>query len=584
MAGRPRSVPSYRRHKQSGQALITLTDGFGGRRDVLLGKYGSKESRVEYARLIAEWEATGRRLPAATDPGSDLTINELLAAFWRHAQGHYVRPDGTPTNELDEYRLTFRPVKQLYAHTPAAAFGPLALKAVRKTMIDADLSRGVVNQRCARIKHVFKWGVSEELIPESVYSALHTVAGLPKGRSAARETEPVKPVADKFVDAVLPHVLPPIRAMIELQRLTGMRPGEVCAMRACDIDTTGAVWFYRPEQHKTAWRGKSRTVALGPKAQAVVKPFLTLSTTARLFSPCRALADRAAALRASRKTKVQPSQESRRVKNPKRQPRDFYTVAAYGHAIYRACDKADRLARAGIEKAKAEAEGREPIAVPEVVPDAERIIPRWWPSRLRPAPDNWRTHPPAQRDAFRALLSEIGFAGAELVRELPDGSLELIDGHLRAEEMGDREVPVLVTDLTEDEARKLLATFDPVGALAQADAAKLDALLQQVTTSDGAVAKMPSDLAEAAGTKDVRKDGIMGGDSAECEYPLTPVPGEKYDYVLVFCDNESDFAHLQTILKVAPRADYKSTAVAAGRVVTFGEFKASIEEWAKSCH
>jgi hypothetical protein len=204
-------------------------------------------------------------------------------------------------------------------------------------------------------------------------------------------------------------------------------------------------------------------------------------------------------------------------------------------------------------------------------------------SSLRPSPDNWRTHPPAQRDALRGLLSEIGYAGATLCRELEDGSLEIIDGHLRAEEMGDREVPVLVTDLTEDEARKLLATFDPVGAMAQADAAKLDALLQQVTTSDGAVAKMLSDLAEAAGTKDVRKGTAIGDAAADCEYPLTPVPGEKYDYCLVFCDNESDFAHLQTILKIAPRADYKSTAVAAGRVVSFREFKLAIEEWAKTC-
>jgi hypothetical protein len=204
-------------------------------------------------------------------------------------------------------------------------------------------------------------------------------------------------------------------------------------------------------------------------------------------------------------------------------------------------------------------------------------------SCLRPSPDNWRTHPPAQREALRGLLAEIGYAGATLCRELDDGGLEIIDGHLRAEEMGDREVPVLVTDLTEDEAKKLLATFDPVGALAQADAAKLDALLQQVTTSDGAVAKMLSDLAEAAGTKDVRKDATVGDAAVDCEYPLTPVPGEKYDYALIFCDNESDFAHLQTILKVAPRADYKSTAVAAGRVVTFRDFKQAIEEWAKTC-
>src|SRR4051795_1571083 len=97
-------------------------------------------------------------------------------------------------------------------------------------------------------------------------------------------------------------------------------------------------------------------------------------------------------------------------------------------------------------------------------------------SSLRPAPDNWRTHPPAQRDELKGLLAEIGYAGASLCRELPDGSLELIDGHLRAEEMGGQDVPVLVTDLDEAEAKKLLATFDPLGGMAAADPASLDAL------------------------------------------------------------------------------------------------------------
>jgi len=62
--GAERPVPSYRRHKQSGQAITTLVDGLGRRRDVLLGKFGTRASRQEYARVIAEWEAGGRQLPA----------------------------------------------------------------------------------------------------------------------------------------------------------------------------------------------------------------------------------------------------------------------------------------------------------------------------------------------------------------------------------------------------------------------------------------------------------------------------------------------------------------------------------------
>lgn len=120
-------------------------------------------------------------------------------------------------------------------------------------------------------------------------------------------------------------------------------------------------------------------------------------------------------------------------------------------------------------------------------------------SQVRPSPSNWRTHPKEQADALRGLLAELGFAGAVLARELPDGTLEAIDGHLRLETMGDRSVPVLVTDLDEAEAKKLLATFDPLGAMAGADSDRLEALLREVQTSSDAVADLLSGIAADAG-------------------------------------------------------------------------------------
>jgi hypothetical protein len=82
-------VPSYRLHKQSGQAIVTLADRLGNRRDVLLGKYGTPESRAEYARVIGEWEANGRRLPQANGKTLDLTVNELLLAYWNFAEDYF---------------------------------------------------------------------------------------------------------------------------------------------------------------------------------------------------------------------------------------------------------------------------------------------------------------------------------------------------------------------------------------------------------------------------------------------------------------------------------------------------------------
>ncbi len=197
---RSQKVPTYRRHKQSGQAIVTLVDPSGIRRDVLLGEYGTPDSHERYARVIAEWEANRRQLPKSGKAPVDLLVNEIILAFMRFGEQHYRHPTGEPTGELENYRATFRPLKALYGSVVATEFGPLALKVVRQRMIDDKLSRRVINQRLGRIKRVFKWAVSEELLPSSVYEALRTVAALSRGRTDAVETEPVKPVATEAVD------------------------------------------------------------------------------------------------------------------------------------------------------------------------------------------------------------------------------------------------------------------------------------------------------------------------------------------------------------------------------------------------
>lgn len=124
-------------------------------------------------------------------------------------------------------------------------------------------------------------------------------------------------------------------------------------------------------------------------------------------------------------------------------------------------------------------------------------------NELRPNPRNWRTHSAQQADAVRGVLAEIGFAGAELVRECEDGTLVLIDGHLRADVCGTATVPCLVLDVTEAEADKLLVTYDPIGAMAGADPVKLDALLREVQTGSEALSQMLAELWEENKPADV---------------------------------------------------------------------------------
>lgn len=129
------------------------------------------------------------------------------------------------------------------------------------------------------------------------------------------------------------------------------------------------------------------------------------------------------------------------------------------------------------------------------VRDRVRELRRARAGDLRPHPMNWRTHPELQQNALRGVLAEIGFAGALLARELADGTLQLIDGHLRAELLPDALVPVLVLDVDEREAHELLATLDPISALAEASSTSLAELLATVTTENESIREMLRSLA-----------------------------------------------------------------------------------------
>jgi hypothetical protein len=134
---------------------------------------------------------------------------------------------------------------------------------------------------------------------------------------------------------------------------------------------------------------------------------------------------------------------------------------------------------------------------------------------LTPNPKNWRTHPKAQADALRGILAEVGYADALLARELPDGSLILVDGHLRAETTPEQEVPVLVLDIDEAEADKLLLSLDPLAALAETNAVALDSLLREVDTGSEGLQQMYANLAEAAELyqDDAKQEGETAGNA-----------------------------------------------------------------------
>lgn len=225
---------------------------------------------------------------------------------------------------------------------PAAKFGPRALRIVRQKMIEAGLCRRNINCRIGRIKRVFRWAASEELIPGEVYHALLSVEGLRRGRCEAKESQPVRPVPDAHVEAIKSFVSRQVWAMIELQRLTGARPGEIAILRPIDVDMTGKIWVFTPSRHKTALHGHERRIYIGPRAQEVLRLFLHRRVDAYCFSPAEADAERREALHQERQTPLSCGNApgTNRKANPQRKPGDVYTVSAYRTAIVRACKRA----------------------------------------------------------------------------------------------------------------------------------------------------------------------------------------------------------------------------------------------------
>ncbi len=329
---RPRKIPSYRHHKSSGQAVVTLSG-----RDVYLGRYDTPESRDRYHQVVTEWLANHRQTPASSTTGAMpdcklITVNELFVAYWQFCHGYYVT-DGQPTGECANVRDAMRHLVTNYGSMRVQDFRPATLKAVRQDLIDKGLCRRTVNDRINRIRRMFRWGVENDMVDASVLHALQAVAALRRGRGGAREGTGVKPVPDDRIEAVMSHLPPVVRAMVRLQQVTGMRPGELVIMRTCDIDTTGEIWSYRPSSHKTEHFGHERLIHIGRRGQDHLRPYLRTELDAFLFDPRQAMSERWAVRPTHRRQPNKKRKTSRKFS-------DRYTTASYLRAIYHACDQA----------------------------------------------------------------------------------------------------------------------------------------------------------------------------------------------------------------------------------------------------
>jgi integrase len=287
-----------------------------------------------------------KRSPASHAVPNGALIATLLLQF-RQFAAEYYQKNGKPTTELGAYDLVIKSVSRLYGTSSVADFGPLALKAVRQAWLDAGLSRSTINRNQRRLVRIFRWGVEEEMVDPAIWQALSAVQTLKKGRTTAAEPQPVPPVELDRVHATMEHLSPVLCAMIRLQLLTGMRPGEVCALRPIDIDRSNDVWVYRPLGHKTEHHNRSRTIYIGPQAQAVLTPFLFRDPTSHCFSAAESKEWYRQQASEQRKTpdscgnvRGRRSGGFAKRKSTSRNPRAYFDSGSYGKGVADGCQKA----------------------------------------------------------------------------------------------------------------------------------------------------------------------------------------------------------------------------------------------------
>ncbi len=315
--------------RSTGYYITTWYDDQGQRHQKSFGK-DARKARTRFSQFHAEWRRDPRLRSGELERP---TVREVWERFEEWARDYYRSPEGEPTGESENLTLAVRELLSLYGDHPAEEMGPRDLIAVRDAMIAAGLCRNEVNKRARKVRQVFRWATTQELVPASVWHGMQAVQALQPGRSGARETAAVTGVADAWIEAVIVRLPPTLAAMVRLQSFTGMRPGEVCSLRPIDVDTSGKLWIYRP-LHKTRHLGKLREVFIGPRGQDVLRPWLTADVEAFCFNPLVAQRERFATCKTHRHQDVIEPETDRRI-------RDRYEPATYARAIARACTAAD---------------------------------------------------------------------------------------------------------------------------------------------------------------------------------------------------------------------------------------------------
>jgi integrase len=312
-----------------------------------LGKYGSPESKTAYARFLAEKDnpippAPNRFRDSRTGwTDNSITVEELTAAFLQD------RKPEMHDAHFSHYTILCRDfLLSIYGDIPAERFGIRELRTCQQQLISSRrFCRNTVNDYVKKIVALFRWGANNAFVPPAVYRDLQAIIPVKRGTNGTFDHKPRREVPDDVVEKTLPFLPPMLRAMVTLQRMKGMRPSEVCNMKAGEIDRSAAEWTYTPAHHKTEEDIGEKTFYFGAEVQSVLAPYLTGRKPADyVFTPATAMRERKETKRQNRKSKIPPSQAARAAQRAKKPVKyhECYDHTAYKRAIERAVAAANK--------------------------------------------------------------------------------------------------------------------------------------------------------------------------------------------------------------------------------------------------
>lgn len=389
-------TPKYRVRSDRNHRAFVEVDGV---RVSLPGAAHSAESKDAYRRLVASYllkhQSTAK--PTSFRPEWEIAVSEVAAAWLDHCQTYYAATAHTRSNEYDNCRYVIRPLVALFGDLPVANLTPAEIKELRESLIAGTWkpkakpwSRAYINGAIAKIKRMLRWGVETGIVSPQVSAVIAAVAPIRRGRTAARETKPIDSVPLATVEATLPYMPPVVAAMVQLQQLTGMRSDNVCSLRPCDLDRSTDVWLYLPAEHKGSHHNKTLAIPIGPRAQAVLAPFLDRPDQpddAYCFSP-----------REVGKYTIRRRRE--RIRGTR------YVTNTYRNAVRRAVTKAN----------KARADAAKKAGRPEPPP-----IPHWHPHQLR----HLRTEQVKRAGGLEAARAYLGHSSVRTTEIYDSRDMEL---------------------------------------------------------------------------------------------------------------------------------------------------------------